>query len=381
MVLANGKIVNENFELIEADVRVENGKISEIGCSLSDANTIDIKGKYLLPGFIDTHIHGACGVRISDSDVNLNSVTEFEATQGVTALAVTTASSEYDDLLRQLRVTSESAKFCRGAKIAGIHAEGPFISHKYKGAMTEKNIISPDVEKLIEMIEASGNTLKILTIAPEVENAMNIIKFAADSGIVVSMGHTDADYDTAMMAIQAGATRMTHTFNAARPINHRDPGVLAAALTSDDVTCEMICDYVHLHPATIRMIYKLKSADKIAMISDSGHAAGLDVTEFEVDGVMRYVKDGVVRLANGTIAGSAKTLYDGVKNLLRSGVFIEDVSKMASFVPAKSLKIDNETGSIKTGKLADLVVLGENYDVEYTFVNGECVYSKSALTC
>ncbi len=376
MVLANGRVIDENFSLIDADVRIENGRITEIGTSLHDSEIMDITGKYLLPGFIDTHIHGACGVRISDSTENLNKMTEFEATQGVTSFAVTTASSEYVDLLRQLRVTNEAATRCCGAKIMGIHAEGPFISRKYKGAMTEKNIISPDIKKLDEMIEASGNTLRILTVAPELENSVEVIKYASRNGIVVSMGHTDADYDTAMRAIEAGASRMTHTFNASRPINHREPGVLVAALTSDVVTCEMICDYVHLHPATINMIYKLKGADKIAMISDSGHAAGLNVTEFEVDGVMRYVKDGVVRLENGTIAGSAKTLYDGVKNLITSGVPIEDVSKMSSLVPARSLKIDNETGSIKNGKLADLVVLDENYDIEYTFVNGECAYKK-----
>ena len=191
----------------------------------------------------------------------------------------------------------------------------------------------------------------------------------------MSMGHTDADYQTALKAISAGATRMTHTFNAARPINHREPGVLTASLLSETVTCEMICDHVHLHPATIELIYRMKGADRICMISDSGHAAGLDISEFEVDGVMRYVKDGVVRLANGTIAGSAMSLYNGVKNLVKCGFDITEVSKMASLIPARALGIDNNTGSIQVGKLADLVVLDGNMNVVKTFVNGDCVYS------
>ena len=142
----------------------------------------------------------------------------------------------------------------------------------------------------------------------------------------------------------------------------------------------MICDYVHLHPATCEMIYRLKGAEHIRMVSDSGHAAGLNIDEFEVDGVVRYVKDGVIRLANGTIAGSAKTLLDGVRNLLQAGIPIGDVVKMASYNPAKTLKMEQETGSIAVGKYADLVVLNSNFDVEYTFVNGTCVYKEKKKT-
>lgn len=375
MVLANGKVMSGSFELIDADIRIENGKITEIGSRLSDREIIDVRGKYILPGFIDTHIHGAVGARISDKDVELEKITEFEVTQGVTSLTITTAASEFESLLVQLS-NVESFKNGNGAKIAGIHAEGPFISRKYKGAMTEEYIISPDIKKLDAMIEASGNTIKILTVAPETDNALEVIRYAVKNGIVVSMGHTDADYETALRAIEAGASRMTHTFNAARPINHREPGVLGAALTDDRVVCEMICDYVHLHPTTIKMIYNLKGADRINMISDSGHAAGLDVTEFEVDGVMRYVKDGVVRLANGTIAGSAMTLYDGFKNLVRSGFSMEDVSKMCSLSPARSLSIDDTVGSIEVGKNADVILLDNSLNIRKTFVDGKCVYGE-----
>ena len=233
-----------------------------------------------------------------------------------------------------------------------------------------------ELKKLDKMIEAGDGMLKLITIAPDNEGSIEFIRYAVERGLTVSMGHTDADFETAQAAIDAGATQLTHTFNAMRPLNHREPGVLGAALTDNRVKCEAICDYIHLHPATVKLIYAAKGADRINMISDSGTAAGITVSEFEVDGVKRYVKDGVVRLADGTIAGSARTVLDGVKNLVSSGIPLRDVSKMASLNPAKTLGMDDTIGSIAVGKLADLVVLDNALNVEYTFINGKCEYKR-----
>lgn len=374
MILANAVIVDEDFKLRRCDLRIEGEKITEIGEGLTGEEILDLDGMYIMPGFIDTHIHGACGTRISDENADLGQITRFEATQGVTGIAITTACSEFSRLLQQIDSAVEAAGKPDGAKIAGIHAEGPFINPKRKGAMSVEYILNPDTEKFDRMLEHGKGLLKIMTVAPEIPGATTLIKYAVDKGVAVSLGHTDATYEQARAGIEAGSSQSTHTFNAMRAYNHREPGILGAVLTSPEVTCEMICDYVHLHPATVEMIYRLKQADHIRMVSDSGHAAGLHVTEFEVDGVMRYVKDGVVRLADGTIAGSAKTLLDGVKNLLAAGIPMGDVAQMASYNPAKSLKIEHTTGSIAVGKYADLVVLNKDYDVEYTFVNGKCVY-------
>lgn len=376
MILANGMVMDKDFKLRCLDVEIKDEKIVRIGENLEGDDIIDVKGSFVLPGFIDTHLHGAYGTRVSDPDPDLYKITEFEATQGVTSIALTTASSDYNSLLKQIEVVVEQSKKNVGAKLAAIHAEGPFLNTKYKGAMNEKNILTPDIEKLKTMIEKSEGLLRLITVAPETENALSFIECAVSNGIAVSMGHTNATYDEAINAIKAGVTQATHTFNAMRPLNHREPGVLGAVLTSDDVTCEMICDYVHLHPATVNLIYKIKGADRINMVSDSGHAAGLDIKEFEVDGIKRYVKDGVIRLADGTIAGSAKTLLDGVKNLVEFGIPLEDVSKMASYNPARTLKMNDITGSIDVGKYADIVVLDNDYNVEYTFVNGVCEYKK-----
>lgn len=376
MILKNALVMDEDFCLKELDIRIENEKITEIGKGLSGNDVLDFTGRYILPGFIDTHIHGAYGIRIDDAVGDYNRITEFEASQGVTAIAMTTDTAEFTDILEQIERAVVISEKCTGTKIVAIHAEGPFLSQSKKGAMSPEYILAPDNEKLDKMIEAGKGMLKLITIAPDNDGSIEFIHYAKSKGLVVSMGHTDADYETALAAIDAGATQLTHTFNAMRAINHREPGVLGAVFENESVKCEVICDYIHLHPAIIKMIYKIKGADKINMISDSGTAAGLDISGFEVNGVKRYIKDGVVRLADGTIAGSARTLLDGVKNLVSSGIPLEDVSKMASLNPAKTLGIDDETGSIAVGKLADLVVLDKDLNLCETFINGKSEYKR-----
>ncbi len=374
MILANATVINHEFQPQLCDLQIKGDLIAKLGDNLKDDQKIDLTGCYILPGFIDTHIHGAYGTRISDAEPKVEKITRFEATQGVTGLCITTATSAFEDLLRQVDTAVEASNNNEGSKIWGIHAEGPFICEKYKGAMNPKYIIDPDIEKLDQLQQRAKGLLKILTIAPETAGATEVIRHAVKQGLVVSMGHTNATYDEAQAAIEAGATQATHLFNAMRGLHHREPGILAAALTNPKVRCEMICDHVHLHPAVLLMIYQCKTADGINIISDSGHAAGLNVSQFEVDGIMRYVKDGVVRLANGTIAGSAKTVLNGVQNLIRSGIPVGDAAKMASLNPAKTLKIDHITGSIAEGKRADLAVLDQQLNVKYTFVGGQCVY-------
>ena len=378
MVLKNAIIINQKFQPEKCDLQISGDLIAKLDINIEDEKTFDLTDCYILPGFIDTHIHGAYGTRISDAEPKIQQMTKFEATQGVTGLCITTATSAFEDLLRQVDTAVEAAAKAEmensGSVIWGIHAEGPFICEKYKGAMNPEYIIDPDPEKLDQLQKRAKGLLKILTIAPETEGAIELIHHAVNQGLVVSMGHTNATYDEAQKAIEAGATQATHLFNAMRGLHHREPGILAAALTDPQVRCEMICDHVHLHPAVLQLIYQCKTAEGINIISDSGHAAGLNVSQFEVDGMMRYVKDGVVRLANGTIAGSAKTVLNGVQNLIRSGIPMGEVAKMASFNPAKTLKIDSITGSIAEGKRADLVVLDEQLNVKYTFVGGQCVY-------
>jgi len=226
------------------------------------------------------------------------------------------------------------------------------------------------------MIERGNGLLRLITLAPEVEGCEELIAYAVKRGLTVSMGHTDATYAQTMSAIRAGASQSTHTFNAMRSYSHREPGVLGAVLTDPAVCCEMICDHTHLHPSVIQLMYRLKGADKINIISDSEHGAGLTASEIVVDGEVRYIKDGVMRLADGTIAGSASSMLYGIQNLIRDGIPLADISKMASINPARTLKIDHMTGSITVGKCADLAILDQEYQIRRTYVDGKCVYDK-----
>lgn len=376
MILKNGIVMDEHFQLRSCDLRIESGKIAEIGENLSGGETLDMSGCYILPGFIDSHMHGAVGHKLSDPNPDLEAISRYEATQGVTSIAISTVCTEFGRLLRQIGLAVKASDEVTGAKIAAIHAEGPFINKKKKGAMDEKSIIEPHFLRLLEMIEHGCGMLKLITLAPETEGALEIIRLAVEKGLTVSMGHTDATYDEAIAAIQAGATQSTHTFNAMRALSHREPGVLGAVLTHPEVTCEMICDHVHLHPAIIKLIYAAKGADRINIISDSEHGAGYDGTEIMVDGEIHYIRDGVMRLEDGTIAGSASSMLFGIHNLLADGIPLTDISRMASLNPAKTLKIDHETGSIAVGKAADLAILDKHYDVVATYVDGKQVYTR-----
>ena len=375
MILKNALLIDKDFKQKRLDIKFEDGIISQIAENI-EGEGIDLSDKFILPGFIDTHIHGAAGTRICTPEFDPEKITVYEASQGVTAIAITSSSTKTDAVYENYEMLARCHKNLKGAKIAAIHAEGPFLNPKYKGAMNPENIIAPDTEILDKMVEKSGGLLKLITIAPEREGAPDFIKYAVSKGLTVSMGHTDAKYAEAEAGAKMGATQVTHTFNAMRPLNHREPGILGYALTDDSITCEMICDHVHLHPAALMLIYKIKGADRINIISDSGHAAGANITQFEVDGIMRYIKDGVIRLEDGTIAGSAMSMHAGIKNLLNAGISLGDVSKMASFNPARTLKLEDKTGSLEVGKCADIVVLDKNYDVCMTFVDGKCEYKR-----
>ena len=376
MILKNATVMDESFCLRKCDLQIENGKIAAVADVFDSDNAVDLSGCLILPGFIDSHLHGAMGCKISDAAPELHKITQYEATQGVTSIAISTVCSDYHHLLAQIDMAVEAATVKAGAKIAAIHAEGPFINPAKKGAMDEKFILPPDCEKLDEMIDHAKGLLRLITLAPEMEGSLELIVHAVSRGLTVSMGHTTATYEHAQAAIRAGATQTTHTFNAMRPYSHREPGILGAALTDPAVRCEMICDHTHLHPAVMKLIWQMKGADGINIISDSEYGAGLDVPEVMVDGQLHYIRDGVMELEDGTIAGSASSMLYGIQNLIKDGIPLEDISRMASINPAKTLKIDHETGSIAVGKAADLVVLNKDYDVLYTYVDGECVYRK-----
>ncbi len=378
MILRNGKVVLEN-SIAQKDIKIVEDKIIEISDKINeDSQEIDCTGLIVLSGFIDTHTHGCVGYRYEKASAErIEEMLKFNASVGVTSILPSTSDKTVEELIEEIKfIVQIKDKYHTGAKILGIHLEGPYLSKEKIGANSVNKLELPKISEFNRLLEVAQDNIKLVVVAPELEGAMELTEYLTKKGIAVAMGHTDATYEQTEKAIKCGASVTTHTFNGMRSLNHREPGVIGSALTNDNVTCEMISDFVHLHPAICKLIYKIKGADKINCVSDSVNATGISLSEFTVHGVKRYIKDGVIRLEDGTIAGSAKTLLDAFKNLVSIGIPMQEVSKMLSLNPARTIGVQDKTGSIAVGKSSDLVVLDKNYNVVYTFVNGKCVYKK-----
>lgn len=374
MVIKNGNVLLGNTRRFEqTDIKTENGRIVSVGSALSDRSEFDASGLLVIPGFIDTHIHGCVGVEFASPDEDFSLARKWLASEGTTAFAATVRALSPDRVIAaEKNILREADRDVLGAAVAGINLEGPFVSRVKSGVMNP-----PDIECTAEAVklfadEAKG-MLKIITIAPERENALEAIRTAVQNGVNASVGHTDATYSQAMSAIDSGATRATHVFNAMRPFSHRETGVLGAVLTDERINCEIICDLVHLDAATVKMVYRLKGADNITLVSDTGFMSGLGDGEYTVDGRLRIVKDGVCRNPEGRIAGSCVSMLAGAKNLLKLGVPISDISVMASLNPAKALGISQLTGSIEVGKQADIIICDNELNIKAVFVKGNII--------
>lgn len=379
MIIKNADIVFED-NIKKCDIKIENGKFTEIKKNIlpvKNEEVLDFSGKYIMAGFIDTHTHGAIGFRYISPNADLNKIAEFEAKNGVTAVTPTFSSYGISVLKPAvLNVLKYIKGKTMGAKFTGIHSEGPYLNLERKGGMDEEYITPPTVEKFKELYDTLEGEMKIITLAPELEGASNVIEEAIKRGVRVSAGHTSADYDTMKKAVDLGISRMAHTFNATVGINHRNPGVLGAALTDSRVNCEVICDFVHLHPAVVDLIYKAKGAENFTVVSDSLFMAGLPEGQYEYFGREYTVKGGVAYLPDGTISGSSRSLLDAFHNLLSLNIPLYDITVMMSANPAKAIGEYKNIGSVEVGKCADFIVFDDKYNLEKTFVDGECVYAE-----
>ncbi len=380
MLIRNAYVVSET-DVRRRDVRVTDGVFSEIKEFLAPVNgetTVDFENDLLFPGLVDSHTHGAVCRLFSDPTAELSDILAYEATQGVTTVAATLHTLPTDRIaacVGNVRRTIRENPV--GARIGGIHAEGPFINAERKGAMNPAYVAEPSVSAFEEIHEACGDLLCLMTLAPEKEGAIDVIREAVLQDVQVSAGHTDATFAQMKAAVDAGLSRMTHTFNACRPFNHRDPGVLGEALTDPRVTCEVICDFAHLDRATVELIYKLKGAKGFTAVSDSEFCAGLAPGSTTVfDGRTFTVKDGLAYLENGTIAGSASSLFAALGNLTSLGIPLPDIAHMLSASPADAMGLGNRTGRIEVGKWADFIRLDKNGTLRQTFVSGKEVYHK-----
>ncbi|WP_315452148.1 N-acetylglucosamine-6-phosphate deacetylase [uncultured Selenomonas sp.] len=329
---------------------------------------INAAGAYVAPGFVNVHIHGCDGADTMDEDADaLGKIAAFQARTGVTSFLPTTMTCAYDAVERALvRIRRAMTEKPHGARILGTHMEGPFISPAKKGAQDEQYILPPTFAK----IAPYRDVIKIITVAPEMLSEENFIESCRKSGIIVSLGHTAADYETACAAIARGATHITHLCNAMTGLNHRKPGVLGAALDTD-ANCELIVDNVHVHPAMQRIIYAAKRGTHIIPITDSMRACGLSDGVSELGGQKVYVNGTRATLADGTIAGSVLRMNDGLRILRENlGASIPSIVEMATRTPAEELNVYDKLGSLTVGKYADIVIFDEDFRIRRTIVGG-----------
>lgn len=350
MIIYNAEIGGEL-----KSVEIKNGIIETISDNIADGD-IDAGGNRLIPGLIDVHTHGCIGMDTMDAD--FEPMCRFYAEHGTTSFLPTTMTMGYDALEM---VTNAKTDFA-GANILGFHFEGPYISPKHKGAQNEKYIKKPSVEDFRRF-----NNVKMITVAPETEGSMEFIK-AVTPDCVVSIGHTDCDYETALRAISNGANCLTHTYNAMPPFHHRNPGPIGAAFEKH-IYAQLICDGFHISKPVVLASYRMFGADRLTLISDSIRSAGLPDGEYESGGLKVFLKDGAARLADGTIAGSSATLLDCVKTAVKFGIPFDDAVKMASETPARMLGV--KKGRIEKGYDADLLIVDNGLNLKTVIIGGE----------
>ncbi len=344
--LVNGKLQN---------IVIQNGKIKEL-TQKSLKGDIDACGKQVISGLIDVHTHGCIGLDTMDAD--FEKMCLYYAQNGTTSWLPTAMTMDFESLKR---VDNANTKY-KGANILGIHYEGPYISKKYKGAQNEAHIKNPNIEEFRQLKNA-----KMVTVAPETEGAMEFIK-EISKNCIVSIGHTDCDYNTAIEAIENGALSLTHTYNAMPPLNHRNAGPIGAGFEKQ-IYAQLICDGFHISKPVVLATYKMFGADRITLISDSIRPAGLPDGEYESGGLSVFVNNRTIRLKDGTIAGSYANLWDCVKKAVEFGIPFTDAVKMASETPAEMLGI--KKGKIAPDYDADLLIIDDNLNIESVIINGE----------
>ena len=375
--IVNGKIILkdriiENFALLFSDV-VE-GIIPAENIP-ADAEIIDANGGYVSPGLIDLHIHGYLGKDVCDGEEeSIRTISEGIIKNGVTGYLPTTMTVDMKVIKKALEVVrslKEESKTWKGSQLLGCHAEGPFISESKKGAQDPKYILKPDAE----FVKEYADVIKIITLAPEEddETFTEIRKINKDTDVVISMGHTSADYDTAMKSTENGVKHVTHLFNAMTPLAHRAPGVVTAAFNSD-VSCEVIVDTFHVNACFYDMLWKLKGR-KLCFITDCLPAGGLPYGEYTLGGTKIIYNDIVCRLEDGTVAGSVLPLNKGVWNVYtNSNIPLWECVNCATLNPATTIGLADKKGSLEVGKDADIIITDNEFNVQKTIIKGDIRY-------
>lgn len=368
MIIQNALVYTPDHTFVKKDLVIDGPFLSK---TTGDQNKINAEGLYAIPGLTDIHLHGCVGHDFCDAAPDtLPAISSYLAKNGVTAFTPASMSFSESTLSRVFKNASSDNAAKNKALFLGINMEGPFLSEKKKGAQKAQYLSRPDAGLFRRLNKISGNRIKLVTLAPELEGSLEFIHTLRDE-VVLSLGHTEADYAVSAAAFKAGASHITHLFNAMPPFSHREPGLIGAALDDPRVTAELICDGIHIHPSVIRAAFKLFSAERIVLVSDSMRAAGLDDGRYTLGGQQVTVKGRRTTLSDGTLAGSVTNLMDCLRNAVTFGIPLEDAVRAAAVNPIRVLGESARLGSLEAGKIANVVLLDKKLNIVKVFVQGK----------
>jgi N-acetylglucosamine-6-phosphate deacetylase len=388
LLIQHATILTPNGFQPDYFILIENNKILSIGPSNESPSSfsgecIDLRGKNtVLPGFIDVHIHGAGGADVMDANEEalqmMASTLPREGTTSFLATTITQQEVAISNALENVAAYRHRNHFGE-AEILGVHLEGPFINKKMRGAQPNKYILTPNIELFKSWQQKSGNSIKLVTVAPEMENGIEFVRYLAETNVVASIGHSNANYEEVKQAVLAGATHVTHLFNGMKGMHHREPGTAGSALLFDQLKIELIADGIHVHPEMVRLAVTKKKNDEVILITDSMRAKCLKTGIYDLGGQDVHVSEDRALLSDGTLAGSILPMNKAIQNVtswVDQERSFKEVVQFASMNPAKQLNVFDRKGSIELGKDADLVIMSDDFDVLYTICRGVISYQK-----
>jgi N-acetylglucosamine-6-phosphate deacetylase len=374
LTLNNARVVLADRVIDSGSVTIESGRIVSVS-EEATATGLDLSGLVLLPGFIDVHIHGSAGIDVMDaSPEQLSEISVFLASQGVTGWLPTFVPAADEAYATAVQAIAKAAENTNGARVLGVHYEGPFVNSAQCGALHTEYFKTYSGPADLDGLPVPDGLVRMTTLAPEIDGGVELVRELKSRGWVISIGHTRATLDVLDRALEAGARHMTHFMNAMAPLHHRAPGPIAWGLSHDDVTCDVIADGIHLDPFMLRLLLKVKSEHGISLISDAISAAGRGDGDYQIWGETIRVKNRRTSNAAGSIAGSVITMLDAVRLMRSLDVSHVQLAQMASLNPARLLGLDHECGSIETGKRADLVAVDQDSKVKLTLIRGDVAF-------
>ena len=373
MFYKNARIFCSDFTFHNGAFEVKDGRFGAILPENVPEDAIDLKGATVIPGLIDVHNHGNSGADFSDGDYEgLKKMAAYLAQSGVTSFAPASMTLPYEVLEKAFatarQLVDESPQGC--SRLMGIQMEGPYFAESRKGAQNGAYLKTPDFEGFKKLYDGCGGLVRIVDVAPELSGAAEFVEKASKL-CTVAVAHTDSDYDHAKEAFSRGATHLTHMYNCMPGIHHRKPGVIPAASENPYVRAEIICDGMHIHPASVRLAFAIFGGARMVLVSDALRCCGMPEGQYELGGQQVYLKDGIAKLADGTIAGAATNLFECMKNAIMFGIPEVDAVRASTYNPACALGVQDQVGMIATGKIADFIVCRSDYTGKRVFMGGK----------